>query len=154
MLPSEEVAAMLPTVCPWLKREIQLDETYWKQRSALRGDEHINITGEFHLVVTKIVVHFLPGDHITQCSDIADTCNEQTEQMKRQDKRKKCQQLKDINQTVKTIWKSKTTETNQNREKSNTRRTTFKDKQNGKAQYYKIWTSRKIRNIKKLTLYE
>lgn len=42
-----------------------------QERAALRRDEHVNIAGEFHLVVVKVVVHLLPGDQVPQRGDVA-----------------------------------------------------------------------------------
>lgn len=44
-----------------------------QERASLRCDEHVNIAGEFHLVVVKVIVHLLPGDHVPQRGYVAHT---------------------------------------------------------------------------------
>lgn len=44
-----------------------------QERASLRCNEHVNIAGEFHLVVVKVEVHLLPRDQVPQRCDIAHT---------------------------------------------------------------------------------
>lgn len=47
-----------------------------QQRAALGGDQHVNIAGEFHLVVAEIVIDLLPRDQVAQGCDVTHTCAE------------------------------------------------------------------------------
>lgn len=44
-----------------------------QQGAALGCDEHINIAGEFHLVVVKVIVNLLPRDQVAQSCDVTHT---------------------------------------------------------------------------------